>query len=54
MPSHDCIFAIRGARSSGDMSTLGMASMGRPDRKGVINGFLLADDKPNSLAIVAA
>jgi hypothetical protein len=33
---------------------VGMASTGRPDLKGVINGFLLAEDKPISFAIVEA
>jgi len=51
MPSQDCIWAIRGALSSADITTWGMVSVGRPDRKGVMSGFLLDEDRPISSTI---
>jgi hypothetical protein len=54
IPSQDCMFAISGALSSGDISMECIVSIGRPEQKGVIRGDLLAVDRPISSAIAAA
>ncbi len=51
IPSQDCIFAVRGALSSDDMSIDGIVSTGNPDRKGVMRGVLLALERPISSTI---
>jgi hypothetical protein len=54
MPIHDCNLAIRGAHSARDMSTSGIESTGNLERKVVIIGDLIAEEKPISSNIAAA